>query len=126
MGLNTLGTGPDAGSSTAFTLPPAPAPAPSTRLPGKLTKEEKPWLQRSAPRARVSWWLTFFCMVLGLLGAAALCFFGVTSVDVFKDSELCPVLNENFNSFDLAGTWTREIGLGGFGLVFIYIGVIFC
>jgi hypothetical protein len=125
MGLNTLGTGPDAGSSTAFTLPPAPAPAPSTRLPGKLTKEEKPWLQRSAPRARVSWWLTFFCMVLGLLGAAALCFFGVTSVDVFKDSELCPVLNENFNSFDLAGTWTREIGLGGFGLVFIYIGAIF-
>ncbi|KAJ7780454.1 hypothetical protein B0H14DRAFT_321113 [Mycena olivaceomarginata] len=29
-------------------------------------------------------------MVLGLAGAAALCFFGVESVDRFKDSALCP------------------------------------
>jgi hypothetical protein len=106
-----------AGSAVALALPAPPAPAPSTRLAGKLTKEEKPWLQRAAPRARVSWWLTFGMMVLGLAGAAALCFFGVEGVDRFKDSELCSVLNEQFETFDLTNTWTREVQLGGFGCV---------
>ncbi|KAF7338491.1 Glycoside hydrolase family 16 protein [Mycena venus] len=107
--------GSHSGSAVALALPPAPAPAPSTRLAGKLTKEEKPWLQRSAPRARVSWWLTFFCMVLGVLGAVALCFFGFEGVDRFTDSELCSVLEDNFDTFDLQNTWTREVQLGGFG-----------
>ncbi|KAJ7103738.1 glycoside hydrolase family 16 protein [Mycena epipterygia] len=54
-------------------------------------------------------------MIIGVGGAALLCFFGVTSVNVFKDSELCPVLSDDFNSFDLTNTWTREVQLGGFG-----------
>jgi hypothetical protein len=48
-------------------------------------------------------------MVLGLAGAAALCFFGVDGVDWFKDSVLCSVLNEQFETFDLTNTWTREV-----------------
>ncbi|KAJ7176604.1 concanavalin A-like lectin/glucanase domain-containing protein [Mycena filopes] len=114
-GPNGLGGSPEGGSTSAFALPAPPAPAPSTRLAGKLTKEEKPWLQRSAPRARASWWLTFACMLLGVAGAAALCYFGITSVDMFKDSELCSVLEDDFNEFDLTNTWTREVQLGGFG-----------
>ncbi|KAJ6567738.1 glycoside hydrolase family 16 protein [Mycena vulgaris] len=116
MGSNGLGGGAGSGSSTALALPAPPAPAPSTRLPGKLSKEEKPWLQRSPPRARTSWWLTFFCMLIGLAGAALLVFFGIQSVDVLKDSDLCPLLTENFNGNTLdTNTWTREAQLGGFG-----------
>ncbi|KAJ6551522.1 concanavalin A-like lectin/glucanase domain-containing protein [Mycena capillaripes] len=117
VGVNNLGTGSNGGSSAALALPAPPAPAPSTRLAEKLTKEEKPWLQRAPPRARVSWWLTFFCMFIGLAGAALLIFFGFSSVDVFHDSDLCPVLTENFNgnSLDTTNTWTREVQLGGFG-----------
>ncbi|KAJ6474592.1 glycoside hydrolase family 16 protein [Mycena vitilis] len=114
-GHNAYGTGPDGSSSGALALPPAPAPAPSTRLAGKLTKEEKPWLQRAPPRARASWWLTFMCMLIGVAGAALLCFFGIEGVDAFKDSDLCAVLSDDFNTFDLQNTWTREVQLGGFG-----------
>ncbi|KAJ6600777.1 glycoside hydrolase family 16 protein [Mycena sp. CBHHK59/15] len=110
-----LGQGVHDASSGALALPAPPAPAPSTRLPTKLSKEEKPWMQRGAPRTRVSWWLTFSCMVIGVAGAALMCYFGVTTVVAFKDSELCSVLDENFNTLDLDNTWTREVQLGGFG-----------
>ncbi|KAJ7058149.1 glycoside hydrolase family 16 protein [Mycena amicta] len=103
------------GSISGLALPAPPAPAPSTRLPAKLSKEEKPWLQRAAPRQRVSWWLTLLCMFFGVAGAALLCFFGYTSVDKFKDSQLCKVLEDDFSSFDLSNTWTRDVQLGGFG-----------
>ncbi|KAJ7267508.1 glycoside hydrolase family 16 protein [Mycena rebaudengoi] len=105
------------GSASALALPPAPAPAPSTRLPAKLTKEEKPWLAGRAHRARASWWVTVMCMFAGAAGAALLCFFGVRDVagKMFKDSDLCLVLNEGFNTLDLDKTWTREVQLGGFG-----------
>ncbi|KAJ7705305.1 glycoside hydrolase family 16 protein [Mycena rosella] len=115
-GSAALGGGPHGGSAAALALPAPPAPAPSTRLPGKLSKEEKPWLQRSPPRARTSWWLTFAMMLLGLAGAALLVFFGIQSVDVFKDSELCSVFEDNFSGSSLdTNTWTREAQLGGFG-----------
>ncbi|KAJ7254692.1 glycoside hydrolase family 16 protein [Mycena haematopus] len=108
---------PASGSALALALalPAPPAPAPSTRLPTKLTAAEKPWTTRAAPRARVSWWLTLACMLLGLAGAALLCFFGVEGVDRFTDAELCSVLDDDFNTFDLTNTWTREVQLGGFG-----------
>ncbi|KAF7297158.1 Glycoside hydrolase family 16 protein [Mycena indigotica] len=102
-------------SGSALALPAPPAPAPSTRLQAKLSKDEKPWLQRAAPRQRVSWWLTFLCMLIGLGGAAVLCLFGMKSVDKFSDSQLCTVLNDDFSTFDLANTWTRDVQLGGFG-----------
>ncbi|KAJ6466994.1 glycoside hydrolase family 16 protein [Mycena sanguinolenta] len=103
------------GSALALALPAPPAPAPSTRLPSKLTKEEKPWMARAAPRARVSWWLTLACMFVGVAGAALLCLFGFESVELLKDSELCSLLDDEFDSFDLTNTWTRDVQLGGFG-----------
>nr|GAT50240.1 glycoside hydrolase family 16 protein [Mycena chlorophos] len=109
------GVGSDGASASSALVLPAPAPAPSTRLPAKLSKEDKPWLQRAAPRQRVSWWLTFACMLLGVAGAAALCFFGIEGVEKFSDSQLCMVLNDDFSTFDLSNTWTREVQLGGFG-----------
>ncbi|KAJ7222441.1 glycoside hydrolase family 16 protein [Mycena pura] len=96
-------------------LPAPPAPAPSTRLAAKLDKEQKPWLQRAAPRQRMSWWLTFACMLAGLGGAVVLCLFGLRGVNKFDDSQLCLVMNDQFTSFDLQNTWTRDVQLGGFG-----------
>lgn len=127
MGSNTLGSGTNGGSTTALALPAPPAPAPSTRLPGKLTKEEKPWMLGSAPRARVSWWLTALCMFIGVAGAALLCYFGLTTVDVFKNSQLCLVMNDDFSKgLDLTNTWTREVQLGGFGWVVLVAYIVLC
>ncbi|KAJ7100590.1 glycoside hydrolase family 16 protein [Mycena belliarum] len=106
-------------SALALALPAAPAPAPSTRLAGKLTAAEKPWLARPPPRARASWWLTLACMLLGLAGAAALCYFGMQGVDVFGEGELCRVLRDDFSGnggeLDTENTWVRDVQMGGFG-----------
>lgn len=87
----------------------------STRLESKLSPEDKPWLKEKNTRERVSWWLTLAMMFLGLGAAAVICFFGWTNVHQLKDSDLCMVLNENFNSLDLDNTWSRDVELGGFG-----------
>ncbi|KAF7307707.1 Glycoside hydrolase family 16 protein [Mycena kentingensis (nom. inval.)] len=105
----------DSASLSAIGLSTPPVPAPSTRLEAKLSKNEKPWLQRAAPRERASWWLTFFSMFLGLAGAAALCYFGYTGVDKFNDSELCLVMQDDFATLDLQNKWTRQVDLGGGG-----------
>ena len=88
---------------------------PSSRLSHKLSKEDKPWLGQRDWRDRASWWLTFFMLVLGVGGAAVLCFFGWQDVKLLKDSDLCMVLDENFDTLDLQNTWTRDVELGGFG-----------
>ncbi|KAI0827191.1 concanavalin A-like lectin/glucanase [Trametes gibbosa] len=107
---------PQATNSSFSALPRKSKPLmPSSRLPEKLSLEEKPWLKQRDCRDRASWWLTFVAMMLGVGGAAVLCFFGFSSVDLLKDSDLCMVLNENFDTLDLSGTWTRDVELGGFG-----------
>lgn len=88
---------------------------PSSRLPEKLTAEEKPWLKQRDCRDRASWWLTFFAMFIGIGGAAVLCFFGYTSVHLLKDSDICIVMDENFDDLDLTTRWQRDVELGGFG-----------
>ncbi|KAH9855587.1 concanavalin A-like lectin/glucanase [Lenzites betulinus] len=108
---------PPQGTNSSFTaLPRKSKPLmPSSRLPQKLSQEEKPWLKQRDCRDRASWWLTFFAMMIGVGGAAVLCFFGFSSVKLLKDSDICMVLNENFDSLDLTNTWTRDVELGGFG-----------
>ncbi|THU82609.1 concanavalin A-like lectin/glucanase [Dendrothele bispora CBS 962.96] len=111
-------SGPDspAGSSSALALPKAKPPLPSTRLTEKLTKEDKPWLSRTPTRERLSYWITFCCILLGVVGAAALCYFGATSVDLLNESDLCLVLEDDFNSGSLdESVWKRDVQLGGFG-----------
>ncbi|KAJ2967617.1 hypothetical protein NUW54_g13457 [Trametes sanguinea] len=41
--------------------------------------------------------------------------FGYTSVKLLKDSDLCMVLDEPFDTLDLQNTWKRDVELGGFG-----------
>ncbi|KAF4610231.1 hypothetical protein D9613_010576 [Agrocybe pediades] len=101
--------------SSAFLAKSKP-PLPSTRLAAPLEKSEKPWLAKPEPRARLSYFITLFCIFLGVAGAAALVYFGVVSVDVLEDSDLCSVMDEQFNGGSLDdSTWNREVELGGFG-----------
>ncbi|KAM5543724.1 hypothetical protein V8D89_002341 [Ganoderma adspersum] len=108
---------PPGGSDSSFSALPrkTKAPMPSSRLSHKLSKEDKPWLGQHDWRDRASWWVTFAMIVLGVGAAGVLCFFGWNSVQMLTDSELCMVLDENFDSLDLQNTWTRDVELGGFG-----------
>ncbi|EIN05529.1 concanavalin A-like lectin/glucanase, partial [Punctularia strigosozonata HHB-11173 SS5] len=111
------GLGISSGSTTALGLAPVKgrAPLPSTRLPQKLTKEEKPWITKKEKLGRISWWLTFLMLVVGAALAAFICWRGWNSVQVLSDDELCSPWVENFESLDTDNTWTRDIELGGFG-----------
>lgn len=113
---NGVGTPP---TSYSYTLKPTKARTlmTSTRLPEKLTKEEKPWLAtKPSGRIRLSWWLTLLCFILGVGGGAVVCYFGWTDVRMLQDADLCPVLNEDFSSGSLnTNTWNTDVELGGFG-----------
>lgn len=92
-------------------------PLPSTRLAAPLTKEDKPWLASRQPRTLSSWLLTFACIVLGVAGAALLCWDGVRTVVKLDDSRLCSVMDQSFkgaSGLD-ANSWNREVQAGGYG-----------
>ena len=107
---------PAAMDTSMTTLPRKSKPLmPSSRLEQKLSKEDKPWLSKKEWRDRASWWLTLAMLFVGAGCGAIICYFGYTDVHLLKDSDLCMVLNENFDSLDLDNTWTRDVELGGFG-----------
>ncbi|KAG6853093.1 hypothetical protein C0991_006925 [Blastosporella zonata] len=126
---------PTNGSSTALHLSPSAStlavhrpPLPSTMLEkstlsaahsqislnskdGKDTV--KPVMVHQHPkRHRASWWITFTCVVLGIAGAAALCYTGVQTVKstMLDESQLCLVMQEDFADADLNDAfWSREV-----------------
>ncbi|RDX46454.1 concanavalin A-like lectin/glucanase [Lentinus brumalis] len=107
---------PAATEGSLNTLPRKAKPLmPSSRLEQKLSKEDKPWLSKKDWRERASWWLTLAMLIIGAGCGALICYLGFTGVKLLKDEDLCMVLNENFDSLDLDGTWTRDVELGGFG-----------
>lgn len=44
---------------------------------GDESVSDKPWLNKKDPWERRAWWATFLLGLVGVLGGAALCFFGV-------------------------------------------------
>ncbi|KAH7867750.1 concanavalin A-like lectin/glucanase domain-containing protein [Lentinula edodes] len=92
-------------------------PVPSTLLPnGKLTNSDKPWLGAPHPRDRLAKILTYGCILLGLAGAALLCFFDLRGLDLLDESHLCVVFEDDFSGDALdTGNWKRTVALGGFG-----------
>ncbi|KAJ3846374.1 glycoside hydrolase family 16 protein [Lentinula lateritia] len=91
-------------------------PVPSTLLPAKLSDAEKPWLAEPQPRERAAKLLTYACILLGLAGAALLCFFDLRSLDLLDESHLCVVFQDDFTGDSLdTSIWKRTVALGGFG-----------
>ncbi|KAF8874733.1 concanavalin A-like lectin/glucanase domain-containing protein, partial [Infundibulicybe gibba] len=103
-------------SSTALPLSKTKPPLPSTRLPTKLLKQDKPWLTKPEPRTRLAWWLTFGCMLLGLAASGVVCWRGISGVRKIDPSKLCLVMDDSFSSSDIDDSnWSRDVELGGFG-----------
>ena len=91
-------------------------PLPSTRLAAPIEKSDKPWLSDPERGTTASYWTTLLFILLGLAGAAILCWQGVSNVLLLDQSKLCLVLSEDFSSQDLdTSTWTKDVELGGFG-----------
>lgn len=92
-------------------------PVPSTLLAGgKLSTADKPWLADPQPRERLAKILTYTCILLGLAGAALLCFFDLRNLDLLDESHLCVVFEDDFSGDALdTGNWKRTVALGGFG-----------
>ncbi|KAI0320475.1 concanavalin A-like lectin/glucanase domain-containing protein [Amylostereum chailletii] len=109
---------PGTGASTP--LPGPKPPLPSTLLAEKLQMEDKPWMHERDRRAKTSWWITALTFVLGIGGAAALCWRAYVEAgnSMIDDSQLCSVMSDDFDSLDVDGdnsVWKRDVSLGGFG-----------
>ncbi|KZT25600.1 glycoside hydrolase family 16 protein [Neolentinus lepideus HHB14362 ss-1] len=104
---------------SAVSLPSLPMKArpvmPSSRLEGKLTADDKPWVGRKDGWARASYWLTVLGVLVGLGCAGVICWRGYAGVHILKDAQLCLVLDEEFDTLDTTNTWNYDVELGGFG-----------
>jgi len=100
-------------------------PLPSTLLIQKIDTSEKPWLAVPDRRAKTSWWITFLLFWVGAGIAGVICWRGWVSAgeSMIPDSQLCFVMQDDFDSLDVGGggTWTRDVELGGFGSVSCFI-----
>jgi hypothetical protein len=80
-------------------------------LSGELTK---PWVGKKDKAARISYFLTYSMLLLGIAVAAVRCYTGWHSVPLV--GKLCLVMEDEFNGNDLdTGIWMREVDLGGYG-----------
>lgn len=80
-------------------------------LSGEITK---PWLGKKDKAARISYFLTYSMLVLGIAVGALRCYTGWRSVPIA--GKLCLVMEDEFNGNDLdTNVWRHEVDLGGFG-----------
>lgn len=81
---------------------------------------QKPWLQERDPYQRLSYFITYGVMFLGIAAGAIRCYFGFKAVPMLSGN-LCSVLDESFNSedglFGDNGKFFREVDMSGFGCV---------
>ncbi|KAF8631464.1 hypothetical protein AX15_002401 [Amanita polypyramis BW_CC] len=115
-----VGTDPSSPSASSaalpYALPKSKPPLPSTRIAVPIPASEKPWLSKKEPRETLGYFITVICLLLGLGGAAVLCWRGISSVQKLDPSRLCLVLDENFDGTSLDNSvWSLDVELGGFG-----------
>ena len=109
----------------------------TTRLSSKILRErpkstmlsedappEKPWITHRDPYARIAYLVTYGMILIGVIGGAIKCFISWNDVLLLPESNLCVVLNENFDSpdavFGANGTFVREVDMSGFGYVLYF------
>ena len=101
---------PPGNRGTRSRLPRRKPPA-STMLSGEITK---PWMGKKDKAARISYFLTYSMLVLGIAAAALRCYFGYRSVPLV--GKLCLVMEDDFNNDSLdTDVWMYEVDLGGYG-----------
>ncbi|KAF8882971.1 GH16 beta-1,3-glucan recognition protein [Infundibulicybe gibba] len=78
----------------------------------------KPWLESRDPFARIAYFLTYGVVLIGVAAGAIRCYLGWIRVPLLT-SNLCLVMNENFDSedgiFGDNGKFFREVDMSGFG-----------
>jgi hypothetical protein len=78
----------------------------------------KPWVGKKDNSARISYFLTYSMLLVGIIAVGLRCFYGWRSVSLIGN--LCPVLDDDFNGNDLdSSVWVREVDLGGYGWVIL-------
>jgi hypothetical protein len=89
----------------------------STMLTSSSTLE-KSWLTSRDPYHKLSYFITYAFMFLGIAAGVVRCYFGWMSVPLLSGN-LCMVLEENFDSeeglFGDNGTFFREVDMSGLG-----------
>jgi len=79
---------------------------------------EKPWTTKKDPTGRIAYLITYLVMFVGIGLGVLRCYTGWKSVPLLKGN-LCPVLDENFDSedgvFGENGKFFREVDMSGFG-----------
>ncbi|KIP01697.1 glycoside hydrolase family 16 protein [Phlebiopsis gigantea 11061_1 CR5-6] len=73
----------------------------------------KPWVGERDVYARVAYFLTYLVAFLGIAGSVLRCYFAWK--DVPRVGNLCLIMEDNFDTFDTAYTWTHEVDMSGFG-----------
>jgi hypothetical protein len=108
-------------STTALLLQPLKSSTPlsSTHLNQKLDENDKQWINHPDRTARLSWWLTFTCLILGFIGAAFLCYLGLMEGQKLTEDQLCLIMSDDFSSSSSSSLdesiWSPQVELGGFG-----------
>ena len=82
----------------------------STMLIGDL---DKPWRTKKDSRHRLSNLLVYLIALIGIGLGAVRCYFSYKGT--YKLSNLCLVMEDNFDTFDTEHTWTHEVSMSGFG-----------
>ncbi|KAJ3510675.1 hypothetical protein NLJ89_g4537 [Agrocybe chaxingu] len=89
----------------------------STMLTASTTLQ-KPWMSTRDPLQRLSYFITYAFMFLGICLGAVRIFFGWRDVKLLQGN-MCVVMDENFDSdvglFGENGKFFREVEMGGFG-----------
>lgn len=84
----------------------------SSMLTGEIPK---PWVGERDVYARVAYFVTYLVAFLGIAGSVLRCYFAWK--DVPRVGNLCLIMEDNFDTFDTAYTWTHEVDMSGFGCV---------
>ncbi|KAJ8090341.1 hypothetical protein PM082_018937 [Marasmius tenuissimus] len=79
---------------------------------------QKPWMEKRDPYTRIAYFITYAVAFLGIAGSAIKCYFDYKNLP-FITENLCPVLDESFDSpdgvFGDNGKFFREVDMSGFG-----------
>ena len=82
----------------------------SSMLTGEVPK---PWVTDKDIYERMAYYVTYAVALLGIVGGAIRVYFSY--VQTPRVSNLCLIMEDNFETFDTQYTWFQEVDMSGFG-----------